>query len=84
MKKKTSVMIILFILLTQINCDNSTILDTKEQTLKRSQHKMAKFWKLHFILSPVGLFFNGIVLYLFVGERKTLIKSINIMLWYGF
>ena len=84
MKKKTSVMFILFLLLTQINSDNSTISNTKEQTLKRSQHEMAKFWRLHFILSPVGIFFNGVVLYLFVGERKTLIKSINIMLWYGF
>ena len=84
MKKKISVMFILFLLFTQINSDNSTISNTKEQTLKRSQHEMAKFWRLHFILSPVGIFFNGVVLYLFVAERKTLIKSINIMLWYGF
>ena len=50
----------------------------------RNQHKMAVFWRLHSVLSPIGICFNGVILYLFVDERKTLIKSVNVMIWWIF
>ena len=47
----------------------------------RSEHGMATYWRLHSLLSPIGVGFNSFVLYLFVIERKNLIKSVNVMMW---
>ena len=80
MKKNTTFLFITCLLFVPFNSSNVTV-STIAENQSRSQHKMAEFWKFHFILSPIGIFFNGVVLYLFVDERKSLIKSINVMLW---
>jgi len=54
---------------------------TLSTSFKRNQHKMSSCWRLHSLLCPIGIGFNGIILYLFIDERKTLIKSVNVMLW---
>ena len=73
---------IFFLLFVQSQANNITIPeDFKEEYQLRNEHKMALYWKLHSILSPIGICFNGVILYMFVDERKSLIKSINVMIW---
>ena len=79
MKKITRFLYFLVFLLSISNSETMTT--DEDQQFKRSQHKMVAYWRLYTVLSPIGIFFNGIVLYLFVEERKTLLKSINAMLW---
>ena len=69
-----------FVFLLSIS-NSETITTDEYQQVKRSQHKMVAYWRFYIVLCPIGIFFNGVVLYLFVEERKTLLKSINAMLW---
>ena len=63
-------------------CKNGTEPEmTEDHQFHKSKHSMATYWKLHSLLSPIGVGFNSFVLYLFVIERKNLIKSVNVMMW---
>ena len=81
MKTKTVFFILLLIVCS--HSENITVSMSGEYKT-RNQHKMAVFWRLHSVLSPIGICFNGVILYLFVDERKTLIKSVNVMIWWIF
>ena len=74
--------LILFLLFVSSHSNNSTVPGIfRGDHQQRNQHKMALSWRLHAILSPIGICFNGVILYMFVNERKTLIKPINVMIW---
>ena len=63
-------------------CENKSESEITENIyLTKSEHSMASYWRLLSLLSPIGVGFNGFVLYLLVIERKNLIKSVNFMMW---
>ena len=77
--KKTAVILILFLFVTASSDENVTV--DYEQQIGKKEHKMATYWKMQMLFSPIGVCFNSFVLYLFVNERKNLIKSVNFMMW---
>ena len=48
---------------------------------RNSQHPLSVAWSLHHVLGCVGIILNSFVLYMFVRERHTFIKIINVMIW---
>ena len=76
---RVAILIIILLLVGTSNSENVTI--DYEKQFRKSQHKMANYWRVQILFTPIGIGFNSFVLYLFVIERKTLIKSINVMLW---
>ena len=82
-KMKTKTVFFILLLFVCSHSENITVSISGEYKT-RNQHKMADFWRLHSVLSPIGICFNGVILYLFVDERKTLIKSVNVMIWWIF
>ena len=81
-KSRSARVAILIIILLLVGTSNSENVTTDyEKQFRKSQHKMAHYWSVQILFTPIGIGFNSFVLYLFVIERKTLIKSINVMLW---
>ena len=76
---RVAILIIILLLVGTSNSENVTI--DSEKQFRKSQHKMAHYWRVQILFTPIGIGFNSFVLYLFVIERKNLIKSINVMLW---
>ena len=77
MRKIRETILILIFLLMSTNSINVT---SNHGKLRKNQHKMAHYWWMQIIFSPIGIGFNSFVLYLFVVERKNLVKSVNVML----
>lgn len=68
---------ILLISLTLIVCINSS----NETHRMNSNHPMSIAWSLHPIFGLIGTILNGAVLYIFIKERHTFIKIINLLFW---
>ena len=77
-----SVKLILLLLIgiSGMNSENTTLLDV-HTVLDQEKHYLSAFWPWQSVVGLIGSFLNCYVLYALFEERRSLVTSVNAMIW---
>ena len=83
--KRTTLKILLFLLLF-LSCSGKNNVSIAHQndtvTFERPKHRLSHVWGAQSFVGLFGILLNGLLLKIFVSEKKTFTTSINLMIWY--